>query len=233
MRLRPWRKFVIALVASMGLGLLVAAVAANSAPSKPGPNPEAGMTDQQRLAIRDAAHARNAQYLNDFVAQGRDPHSLPVIQVGTYGAPVSTLNAAVSASDEIAHVRVRGVNFANDPSGGMPTATTTLDVIGSVKGASSTVLVIHQVGGPVWQAPGGALAELDTDPLLLPGDEAIVMLKRDSSGFMRPLIGVGVTFVKNGRVQAEDANPFGAILTGHTADELMASLASYVQALGS
>src|ERR1700737_3747502 len=161
---RAWLTLGVLGLVGMSLGLFVAAAAATNT-SKAGSNPEAGLSDQQRQAIHAAAHARNAKYLDEFVSSGRDPRSLPVIQVGSFGpAPPATLGAAVSSSDLVVRARVRKVTFANSPSGGMPLATATIDVIRTVKGPTAAVVQVRQLGGPVWQADGGALAQLDTDP---------------------------------------------------------------------
>jgi hypothetical protein len=69
----------------VGAGATAAMSAAG--PHKPQPHPESGLTDRQRAAIVAQTHARNARYLHDFVAQRRDPRSLPVIEVPTFAPP--------------------------------------------------------------------------------------------------------------------------------------------------
>ena len=200
--------------------LLIGVSVLGSAGDKSGINPEAGLSDSQRQALHDAAHARNSQFLHDFVAGGGDPRSLPVVLVESYGAPPLTLADALAESDAVVQGTVRGVTFADNPSGGMPLATATVDVTRKFKGAIGSVITVRQLGGPVAQGTGGALAEIDTDRLLLPGDEAILMLRIGTSGNFNTLPGAGVNLIKNGRVEAEAANPFGLLFTGRTVDEV-------------
>lgn len=183
-------------------------------------NPEAGLSDSQRQALHNAAHARNSQFLREFVSGGRDPHSLPAIRVETYAAPPLTLASALSAADTIVQGRVRTVTFVDNPSGGMPIATATVDVTRNIKGSTSAVITVQQLGGPVAHGSSGALAEFDTDQLLLPGDEAILMLKAVGEVF-HPLPGAGVNLIENGQVEAEASNPFGALFTGRSVDDVL------------
>ncbi|HEV2415528.1 MAG TPA: hypothetical protein VGX27_12020 [Candidatus Dormibacteraeota bacterium] len=194
-----------------------------SSSSKGAPDPEAGLSDSQRQAMHDAAHARNSRYLKEFVAAGRDPHSLPIVRVETYEAAPPNLGAALAAADAVVIGRVLNVTFADNPSGGMPIATATVEVTRKIRGTVGSTITIQQLGGPVATESGGALAEFDTDQLLLPGDEAILMLKL-KGGVFHPVPAAGVNLVRNGRVLAEASNPFRLLFTGHSVDEVAAYL---------
>jgi hypothetical protein len=54
------------------------------------PNPWANKSDAERQADVDAAHERNDNYLRAFVASGRDPRELPVLEIPSYAAPSAT-----------------------------------------------------------------------------------------------------------------------------------------------
>jgi hypothetical protein len=63
---------------------------------------------------------------------------------------------------------VEAVEFAVNPSGGMPIATSRIRVHQTIKGASSEDIAVTQLGGPVAHRSGGALAELADNELALP-----------------------------------------------------------------
>jgi hypothetical protein len=193
-------------------------------------NPEAGLSDAQRLALHAEAHRRNDEYLREFVAQHRDPRSLPHVRVQSFGAPLPTLSGAVRKAEVILHGDVQEVTFASSLSGGMPVANATVRVRRVVKGHASGSVTVLQLGGPVAQGQGGGLAELDTDELILPGDEVILLLKQEASDRpYRTILGAGVFFVRGERVRAEDSNPFKEDLNGKTVDSVLNVLQASAQ----
>lgn len=215
---------VIVLVAGLGVGLAAGVAGANN--GKNVVNPDAGLSDAQRAAMQKAAHVRNDLYLKDFVVKHRDPHTLPVVEVPTYAAPPTDLAQARSAAALVVVGKVSDVTFQSSPSGGMPLATATIAVERIVKGQAGSTLVVRQLGGPVAQGSGGALAEFDTDHLLLPGDHVLLMLSRGATDpFYRPLLGVGVNQIRaDGTVVAEESNPFRGFISGRTVAEVVATL---------
>jgi hypothetical protein len=193
-------------------------------------DPEQGKSDAERKAIHAAARARNDAFLREFVASGRDPHSLEIVEVPTWAAPPS-LSQARSASDAIVFGKVKRVTFEVNSSGGLPLASATVTVIKRAKGLGSSELGLLQLGGPVWNARnanGGALAQLDNDPLVLPNDEVILMLTRNNlSGRYRPVLGVGVTQVRANTVFPHHHNPLAPQLQGLGVDDALALLAGH------
>lgn len=227
MRFRSRGGFVMMSVTALSLGFLTGAqILAQS--GKGGPNPEAGLSDEQRTALHQAAHDRNSQYLKDFVARRSDPHSLSVVMVESYAAVSGTVSEVVAASDLVIEGRVTNVEFAINPSGGLPLATATVEVVRNVRGAApSTTVTVYQLGGPVANGTGGALAELDADPLILPGDHVVLLLvaEKNGSGF-RTVPGPGVmTVASDGSVTVHGEDPFAAQLNGESLDVVVRLLA--------
>lgn len=211
-------------------GALAAGLGASSAlgslsNQKVGVDPNKGLSTAQRQAIVDQAHARNNQFLQKFHG---DPHTLPVVEVSTYAAPPTSLSQADSASTLILIGRVQGVTFSSNPSGGMPRAISTIVVERVLKGTPTSLLItVSQLGGPVAQGQGGALAQFDTDKLLLGGDHVLVMLSIGAGGTYSPVPGAGVNEIDaNGRIVPEDGNPFGYQIAGKSADGFAGLLAS-------
>jgi hypothetical protein len=115
-------------------------------------------------------------------------------------------------------VIVRGIvertTFEVNPSGGLPIATSTVRVLSVQKGVVETnVIVVRQSGGPMAQEVDGALAQLDTGELILPGDDVVLLLRRGDRGYS-PEPATGVYFVRDGRTYAQALNPFGNELAG-------------------
>jgi hypothetical protein len=214
------------LIGCVTLGAAAAAAMSAAGPHKPQPRPGASLTGQQRAAIVAQAHARNARYLRDFAAQRRDPHSLPVIEIPSFAPPPLTLTQALSQATLVVHATVRAVAFRANPGGGLPLATATVGVLQTAKGLSAPTVTVLQLGGPVAEGSGGALAQLDTDPLLLPGDDVLLLLRPSPAapGLYRTVIGAGVNEITNGTVRAQDGNPFGARITGRTVPDLLAAM---------
>jgi hypothetical protein len=212
------------LIGCITLGAGATAAMSAAGPHKPQPGPAASLTDQQRAAIVAQAHARNAWDLRDFVTQRRDPHTLPVIEVQSFAPPPPTMEQALSQATLVVHAKVRAVTFQSDPGGGLPLATATVDVLQTAKGRPAPTITVLQLGGPVAEGAGGALAQLDTDPLLLPGDDVILLLRPSPAtpGLYRTVIGAGVDKITNGTVRAQDGNPFGAQITGRSVPDLLA-----------
>lgn len=214
------------LLGCLTIGAAAASAMSTAGPHKPQPSPRAGLAGQQLAAIVAQAHARNARYLHDFVAQRRDPRSLPVIEVQTFAPAPLTLKQALSQATLVVHATVRTVTFQANPGGGMPLATATVDVLQVAKGRPAPVLTVLQLGGPVAEGTGGALAQLDTDPLLLPGDDVLLLLQPSPAapGPYRTVYGAGVNKIISKTARAQDGNPFGAQITGRSVPDLLTAM---------
>ena len=192
-------------------------------------NPEAGLSDAQREALHQAAHDRNDAFLQRFVASRQDPHSLPVVQVETYAVPPATLAQALAAASVVIEGRVSAVDFASNPSGGMPFATATVAVVRTLRGAAApATVVVRQSGGPVAQGDGGGLAQFDVDPLLLPGDHDFLLLTAmGTTGQFRTVPGSGVMNIHvDDTVSVDGGSPSAPAVNGRTADEVASALAA-------
>lgn len=202
---------VTAAVATAALATTLA-LAGNATVDKPPPyNPFAGKTDAEVEATITATHARDDQFVRDFVAQHRDPRSLPVSWVTSYAPYPPSVDAAARAATLIVHGIVQTITFDPNPSGGLPYATSQIQVVGVVKGQASPVISVFQLGGPVAPGDGGRLAQLAMDPLVLPGDEVVLLLAKGSAGQLwRPVYGAGVYVVRNGIIEGEAAEHYGS-----------------------
>lgn len=213
--------FVGVVIATLG----VTANAGQSPTQKKHTNPEAGLSDTERMALHDDAHARNVKYLNDFVTRGADPRSLPVLEILAYGAAPATAELAVKQADLIVYGKVRAVSFQARPTG-LPVTIATFEVLTATKGQAPATITVQQVGGPVAQGNGGALAQLENDPLLLSGSEAVLLLTRDAtdSAVYRTVAGAGVNLVAGGGVQAQEGNPFADKINGRSVADILNTL---------
>jgi hypothetical protein len=210
---------VAAVLATLLGGFVLALQVGGAGPYKAVPvDPEASLSPAQRDALHAGAHAENDAYLKAFVAAGRDPGTLSVIEIETYAAVPTTLAGAAAAADLIVEGTVTKVDFAVNPSGGMPLATATLQVGKTLKGSPpANPLTVMQLGGPVAQDGGGAMAELDVDPLLLPGDHAVVLLSWSSEGTYRTVPGTGVVAIlPAGWVAVDNGSPNADSINGLT-----------------
>jgi hypothetical protein len=189
-----------------------------------GMNPWVGLTDAQKQKVVDATHERNAAFLRDFVRRHGDPRTLPVIKVQSEGIGPATLRQAVAEAQVIVRGKVMNTSFAVNPSGGMPVATAAVATLQVVRGVVPATFQVRQLGGPVAQYAGGALLELDVDPLLLPGDDVILLLRRGPDGTLRTLAGDGVLYVVGDLVRAEDGSPVSTEVNGLKVSEVLRSL---------
>ncbi len=174
-------------------------------------NPWASLTDERKQAVVDQTHRANIAYLQAFEARHGDPRSLPVIRISTWQGPPPSVGTAIKQASYLVHGSVGSVHFTPDPSGNLPmtTATVTVKDVGRGAMVASTV-VVRQVGGPVAQPGGrGALVMLDTDELLMPGDDVLLLLSPDGDGSLKPVSGAGVYFVRSGLVQGQAASRYG------------------------
>jgi hypothetical protein len=208
---RPFQLLVVTLTAAVVGAALVTtlALAQGGGPVKTPHDPWAGLSPSQREAIVAAAHARNDEFLRNFVAQHRDAHSLPVGSLDTYGAPPTNLAAAVTAADLVVHGKVQLVDFETNPSGGMPIATAEVRVLDTLKGHAVRLIAVGQLGGPVARENGGVLVQFRMSPLILPGDEVVLLLNQVGAAEPFRVVLGGVYFVRNGSVVGEPAEHYG------------------------
>lgn len=194
---------------ALGFSLLSAGAGTKSHP----PDPWAGLSDAQKQAMVDQAHAMNVKYLQDFEARHGDPRSLPVITIDTFQGPPASFGSAAARATVVLEGVVGAVHFAAGPDGGLPRMTASVDVLRVGRGAvTGSAVLVRQPGGPVAQPDGrGALVRLAGEELILPGDHVVLLLTRPQPGvdLYRPVDGAGVYFVRNGVLAGEAAIRYG------------------------
>jgi hypothetical protein len=189
-------------------------------------DPMAGLTDAQREAVVATEHARDDNYMHEFIARHADPHSLPAAWIASYAAAPTDIKTAVADADVIVHAKVQSVAFQTNPSGGLPLAQSELEVLETLKGQSDSAISVLQLGGPR-AAFGGRMAQLQMDPLVLPGDEVVVLLKRNAAGrSMRTVTGAGAFFVQGGAISGENAERYS--LVGESLAQFISTLTTAV-----
>lgn len=223
------RLSLVLVAAAMGIvGGLFASDALADQHLKPQPPFSRGSDDEYAQSI-EAGRQRRVQFTRDFVAQGRDPRSLPKVVVSRgYDRGPRTLEAAVAASHLVVAGVVLRTSFTPDDSGSFPKALSLVRVTDVIKGGSVGQVVVRQLGGPELGPTGGILSQTDTDELLLPGDEVVLLLK-DFTGAHHTVAASGIYFIQGGRVVPEHVNPFGDSLAGKSKDELIAALKGAVR----
>ncbi len=161
--------------------------------------PDVGLTDDERQARVDAARERERRYLADFVAGGEDPRALPRIYIETFAAAPSTLDEVVREASLIVRGTVVATTFTISDEG-LSRATSRVSVRDVVDGEPLAEIVVEQRGGPVPQEDGGALAALESDPIVLPGDEVILLLRAGEGGAFHTVHG-GIYLVESGLIR--------------------------------
>lgn len=210
----------IAVVAAI---VLTAAVS-GAIGARPHSDPLAGLSDAQRQQLVDRAHQLESEWARDFLASGKDLRSLPPVMIEAWAAPETSLGEATAKADIVVHGQVERTEFVLSTDGALPTARSTVRILETGKGnTTAATLTLEQVGGPVLWANGGegGLAYLDTDELVLGGDEVVLWLTREGGGY-QAIPGRGVYFVREGRVVPARSNQFGIDLAGLTAMEVLA-----------
>lgn len=196
-------------------GMMVGALAASAASTDKGVavNPSQGLTNSQRLAeyqqMRAAFNSRYEAWLTTLDL-GSLPFSrlerLPIL--GTFVGPqVATLPEAVGAASLIVSARVVKI---------VPTAFAGTQVVVAVtsvlKGAAVGDVVITQPGGlrPTSDWKGITIAYAPNDPLLLPGEQALLLLNRTGpSGEWTVQPVTGLYYIEGNTLHALPDNPFG------------------------
>ena len=213
----------IAITAAAAAGVLGLSMALAATNGKVISNPWAGLTDEQKQAQVDAAHAANDRFLQELQARNGDPRTLPVIRISPYALPASSMGVAVRQAALVVHGRVTAIHFASNPGGGMPTMSATVQTLSVGKGSIAATLTVVQAGGPVAQGTGGALVEFDDEDLMFAGDEVLLILASppNTGGFV-PIYGPGVQKIVNGTLSGRSAVRYG--IDGQSYDTVWSAL---------
>lgn len=190
-------------------------------------NPEEGLTDEERAALHARSWELNELYLKEFVAKGGDPRSLPVVELQAYTPPPVSLAEGVRSATTILRGKVGRVDFASNPDGGLPLATSTIEVDRVFLGDAAGTVEVLQLGGPMGQDEKGSLAQLDADPVLLAGDDVLLLLFADTKGRLRPVFWIGVNRVaEDGTIRPQEGNPFASEVAGKPVSDFVSALRS-------
>lgn len=208
------------------VGLVVLLAATQLAAALPGdappPNPDAGLTDQERhakyTAGREQFEERLEAWRAAFDASTLDLSALPrADMLILYGSPPETIPAAAAAADVI----VSGVVTAIQPGHGGSHATFAVDR--SAKGAVGETLTLVQGGfAPTSDWKGVLIGDRPGAPTLLPGDRAILLLtwEPSSEGYMAEP-SVGTYRIVDGIAKPLPESPFEAELKGLSESALL------------
>jgi hypothetical protein len=187
-------------------------------------NPCRGLTDEECIPLQQdmsaAFDARLAAWVKQFNGDEERLQSLPRREsMADYQAPVQTLDASVDAADLIVLATAREIGFDAHY------ARVELDVENVLKGDSPPELTVTQGGGPRpspdWKS--GSLVSAPADPLLLPGDRAVLFLKySEPPGWWEAQAWTGQYRIgKDDTIAATDLNPFGAAVEGSGLNEFL------------
>jgi len=236
---------IIALAGGLLSGLLLAvAVLQMSAADEPTPgakepDPCKGQTDEECNhtidTLRSEGNAKVVKWVEDFIASGQDPRSLPRSFITALPAPpVPTLDHAVEDADRIVMGEVIGVEFevVEDTSGPATVwGTAHVSVESTLKGDEAKEVMVRQSGGPWPDADMKAvLAYSEATPYLLKGDRVLLFLKEDELGYSAQ-VWTGTYLVdEEDRLDAVTGNPFEASVEAKTLPEFTAEIRALVAA---
>ncbi len=223
-----------ALLLALLLGLIPGTVLALTSPSVPPKatrvDPAASMSEAEQIRAHEQGwtefRARYEDWLTEGAGSQPDLRQLPRVSMNVIvGAGPATIEAAVDQADEIVVGRVETVEF-------LPEAVTVVHfrVLQVVKGTPPATIDIIQAGGPMpanqdWT--GVVLAQADADPLLLPNDEAVLLLA-SATGTRQILPFAGQYRIAAGIVKAGHGE-VGGVLFGRAVDDVLAILAALVR----
>ena len=135
-------------------------------------------SERQAFEARGKADwiARNNAFRKEFIASGKDIHSLPQTTIRTQRFGDGSLGDTVQRSSGV----VRGEVVAQSVEFNGYIATT-VRVAESLDGGYSGDIVVLQNGGPVLLADGPALARDDANPIVRPGREYLLFIRAGSA----------------------------------------------------
>ena len=166
------------------------------------------------MAEIEAGRQRNRDFARVFIASACDLHSLPLraFSHNDGGFPQS-LDEAIEQADIVVTGRVVDTRLtAQDDRLPFGLADSIVAVDQILKGSVSGEIVLHQEGGPVRTYDGGAIGYLEGDPVLLPGDEVILLAREiPGGGGYSALYPVGKYYIRDGAVHTPDGNPCDSI----------------------
>ena len=168
------------------------------APEKRPMNPDAGLTDEQRMQKIEDGRAMQRNFATGFLANGGDPRALQRVAIEPYSAGYASLELSVERAHRILVGKVNSVAYQAEDGIGLTYSLANVSVSKVIKGTSGqTKVTVRQTGGPMITNEGPALVQLSTGELLLPGDEVLLMLF-EVEGINIALDGTGIVFFDEG-----------------------------------
>jgi hypothetical protein len=217
------------------VGSLVLAIASarlafgDVSPKEIATNPDAGLSDLQRAAtydqLRQQFATRYEAWLRTLDVTKLDLQKLPRHELlALYGPPQPSVDAAVTNAELAIVGTARGIRSTT-----FDGAYVTFSVERAMKGSSASSIQIHLGGGlrPTQDWSGVFLAERANSPLLLPGDRAILLLRKEPGSAVYDVQSfTGMYRVISGKVSALLGNPFAYAVEGQSEDAFIARLSS-------
>jgi len=202
----------------------------------PSANTEAGLSDAQRNALYEQNTAAFETRLKAWYAH-LDQQHLDLRTLRRVGMMASveppaadTLAAALAKADAAVTVVVTAVHTAQASAMALPESDVTVTVVGQAKGSVAHSIVVHQLGGviPTLDWSGAMIEDADGQPMLLPGDRAVLLLTRSADGGSYRLESYTGEYLVDagGDVAAMPGNPFHDQVTGLTEQAFHAVVAA-------
>jgi len=219
----PGRLILASLMLGIIPGIMVASAAEPLDQRAERSDPAANMSAEQQEADHDrvweAYQEKFAAWLTTATSGTTNFSTLARVDLQLLtDPPMQTLREAVRDADIIVVATVESVDFL--PS---HTAVVHLHVDRSLKGAADSDLTILQPGGPQPAGPdwrGMVLAQSDAEPLLLPGDRAILLIGDGGvHKYVQPH--TGELRIDGNRVTPLDTNHARASIDGKTLSEVI------------
>lgn len=201
-----------------------------AAPCPPQPMNEAGLTSEQRTALYDRARAEGWRCYGVWVAS-LSPATIPYETLGhtgmqvLYGPPEGkSLSEAKAKADVI----VSGTIVSLSPLSTTFGTAVTVAVSQVLKGQAGKTIALTQASHlePTDNWKSILIVDAYNAPLLLPGESVFLFLKSLSQGGFAQLIVTGTYYVRNGRIQALELNPFALKVNGQLPTDFIAAVAA-------
>ncbi len=163
--------------------------------------------DSTRMAEIDQARKQRFESTRALLASGCDPSNLPMLAVSHLdGLHPKTFNDALQRADLVVTAHVTKTEFTIAEGDSLPTTETTLTVDSMLKGDARGEITLYQRGGPTAQN-GGVIEIFKGDPVLLRGDDVLLLAQSRTNGGYWAVYPVGKYYVRDGAISVPEGNP--------------------------
>lgn len=216
--------FLAALVVAVGVYAVTSSVQSDESPEDQTQDPCYNLSDEECMALLHTMSAdfdsRLAAWVTDFNGDEIDLRSLPKGEsLADYAAPLETLEASVRDADLILVGTSESINFEGYY------GFVAFNIEQSLKDSASGQIRFVQGGGPrpnpEWD--DATLVEAPADPLLLPGDRAVLFLRYyPEPGWYEAQPWTGqYRLNEDGTISANEFNPFRREVDGLILDQFL------------